>query len=91
MSMLDKIKLGSLGVGDSIKYISNGNELPDAVALQMENNTLINMELNKDKSTLELSIVNTMLEDEESVISNLNKDQLTKLIRDLKDLYKQMF
>ena len=91
MSMLDKIKVGSLGIGDSIKYISNGNELPDGVALQMENNTLINMELNKDKSTLELSIVNTMLEDAESVISNLNKDQLTKLIRDLKDLYKQMF
>ena len=91
MSMLDKIKVGSLGIGDSIKYISNGNELPDGVALQMENNTLIDMELNKDKSALELSIVNTMLEDEESVISNLNKDQLTKLIRDLKDLYKQMF
>ena len=89
--MLDKIKVGSLGIGDSIKYISNGNELPDGVALQMENNTLVNMELNKDKSALELSIVNTMLEDEESVISNLNKDQLTKLIRDLKDLYKQMF
>ena len=73
MSMLDKIKVGSLGIGDSIKYISNGNELPDGVALQMENNTLVDMELNKDKSALELSIVNTMLEDEESVISNLNK------------------
>ena len=91
MSMLDKIKVGSLGIGDSIKYISNGNELPDGVALQMENNTLVDMELNKDKSALELSIINTMLEDAESVISNLNKDQLTKLIRDLKDLYKQMF
>lgn len=91
MSMLDKIKVGSLEIGDSIKYISNGNELPDGVALQMENNTLVDMELNKDKSALELSIVNTMLEDAESVISNLNKDQLTKLIRDLKDLYKQMF
>ena len=89
MSMQDIINKGTLNVGDSVKYTKSGNTLANAIVLQMQENGMANMELNEDKTEVELSIINTMLEMEDSVTKK-NKEQLNHLIISLKELWKQM-
>lgn len=89
MAMQDIINKGTLNVGDSVKYTKSGNALANAIVLQMQENGMANIELNEDKTQVELSIINTMLELEDSV-TKMNKEQLNQFIIALKELWKQM-
>ena len=89
MSMQDIINKGTLNVGDCVKYTKSGNTLANAIVLQMQENGMANMELNEDKTEIELSIINTMLEMEDSV-TKMNKEQVNHFIISLKELWKQM-
>ena len=86
--------MAGLDEGDSISIYKSDNDLAKTVGLRMNNDkaTIVSLENetdnNKDK-TAKLTIIDTMLSDND-YSGKMNKKQLNKYIKQLKEIYRQM-
>ena len=84
----DVVNVGNIKVGDCFKYYAN-SDMASGFMIQMGNNGLLQAQIDEENKTVDLSVVNTMLEMEES-ITTMNHDQIVKVIKCLKELEKRI-
>lgn len=89
MDFLDRVSIGNLNVGDTVKLSKNGNAYADGAIVKAENNKCITYELNDEKTEFKMGTIDTLVEDSE-VFTSMNKTQLIESIKILKELYRQM-
>lgn len=86
MDMRD-LNFGSLKEGETVTHTNSDGLL--GIMTQMQNNGLIAMSLNNDKTICDLSVINTQIELQESV-TKMNKSQLGEYISQLRQVWKSM-
>lgn len=91
MNLLDEMGIGNLQEGDCVKFIkdSNSNDLSYGTLLKMSGTGLTKMKINNDKQSINLAIMNTLIENIESE-TDMSKKQLLLYIKSLQELYKQL-
>lgn len=91
IDLLDSLQIGNLQEGDCVKFMknSNNNDLAYGTLLKMSGTGLTKMKINDDKQSINLAIMNTLIENIESE-TDISKKQLLLYIKSLQELYKQL-
>lgn len=91
IDLLDSLQIGNLQEGDVIKFMkdSNSNDIAYGTLLKMSGTGLVKMKINDDKQSINLAIMNTLIENIESE-TDISKKQLLLYIKSLQELHKQL-
>lgn len=84
------INIASIPIGSVIKvYLDNEQKLANGVVLKLENNKVMILQLNKDKSIVNITIKDCILEDIE-FSTTVDRKYLITLYKAIREMYVQM-
>lgn len=84
------INIASTPIGSVIKvYLDNEQKLANGVVLKLENNKVMILQLNKDKSIVNITIKDCILEDIE-FSTTVDRKYLITLYKAIREMYVQM-
>lgn len=84
------INIASMPIGSVIKvYLDNEQKLANGVVLKLENNKVMILQLNKDKSIVNITIKDCILEDIE-FSTTVDRKYLITLYKAIREMYVQM-
>lgn len=89
MDFINRVGIGNLNVGDTLKLSKSGNKYTDGAIIKAEADKCITYELNDDKTIFTLSTANTIIENQE-IFTTMTKAQLLESIKIQTELYNQM-
>ena len=84
------INIASMPIGSVIKvYLDNEQKLANGVILKLENNKVMILKLNKEKSIVSITIKDCILEDIE-FSTTVDRKYLITLYKAIREMYVQM-
>lgn len=84
------INIASMPIGSVIKfYLDSEQKLANGVILKLENNKVMILKLNKDKSIVSITIKDCILEDIE-FSTTVDRKYLITLYKAIREMYVQM-
>ncbi|MBY6838826.1 hypothetical protein [Clostridium botulinum] len=90
MESIEMINIASIPTGSVIKvYLDNEQKLANGVVLKLENNKVMILQLNKDKSIVNITIKDCILEDIE-FSTTVDRKYLITLYKAIREMYVQM-
>ncbi|MBN1076078.1 hypothetical protein DVV91_17295 [Clostridium botulinum] len=90
MESIEMINIASMPIGSVIKvYLDNEQKLANGVVLKLENNKVMILQLNKDKSIVNITIKDCILEDIE-FSTTVDRKYLITLYKAIREMYVQM-
>lgn len=90
LESIEMINIASMSIGSIIKiYLDNEQKSANGVILKLENDKVMILKLNKDKSIVSITIKDCILEDVE-FSTTVDRKYLITLYKAIREIYSQM-